>query len=414
MMKTLYRRASSGPKARIFPYLLLLLLVLGAADYGACQTDTRQLDQETKLDRFLTRKMTKAGLIGLQVAWVTEDHIWQGNYGLQEYGTDKRVNENTLFMIASCSKPVVALGILKLVDQGKLQLDDPVNSYLPFPIVNPHFPEEEITFRMLLTHFSSIKDNWEVLTPLYTTEEGGDSPLSLDEFLPDYLATAGPYYDPEANFLAQPVASEYSYCNVGYALLGYLIERVSGQAFADFMQAEIFAPLGMNDAYWFLADIPHDNIAQPHELPSKSNELASPKLFKHYGYADYPSGQIRTTASDYGRFLQLMLQQGMVNDTPFISKELIEEFLRIQYPAIDKHQAVAWNYNEFDNFIYYLLMPRLPSHTGGDPGVATAVSFDPENGIGAIIFTNSPPVRFIDQKRFYQEIMKRLLKEAKR
>lgn len=66
------------------------------------------------------------------------------------------------------------------------------------------------------------------------------------------------------------------------------------------------------------------------------------------------------------------------------------------------------------NWIYYLLMPRLPSHTGVDPGVATAVSFDPENKNAVVLFTNSLPSTFLDQKIFYQEIMKRLFKEAKR
>ncbi len=87
----------------------------------------------------------------------------------------------------------------------------------------------------------------------------------------------------------------------------------------------------------------------------------------------------------------------------------MEEFLRIQYPDVAKHQAIAWNYNEFESFLYYLLMPRLPSHTGADPGVATVVSFDPEKRSAGIIFSNSPTITFRGQKIFYQEMMKKLL-----
>lgn len=407
---------------KVFIYRITCIIMLWQVVGGNCQTDTNNdlgkengIESQHRLEDYLEKKMHKAGLIGLQVAYITKDHIWQGNFGIKEYGRNKEVDNNTLFMIASCSKPITALGVLKLVDSGKANLDDPVNSYLPYRVVNPYIPEDEITIRMLLAHVSSIKDNWQILSPLYTHESGGgDSPLALADFLKGYLLVGGQFYHSKDNFLNNEVATVFQYSNVGYALLGLLIERISGKSFTEFMREEIFKPLEMNDTYWLLADIPHDNIANPHELPSKTNKILEPRIFDHYGYADYPSGQIRTTTSDYGRFLQVLLNDGVFDGKQFISRHLIKEFITIQYPKVNKHQAISWNYNEFDNFIYYLLMPRLPSHTGADPGVATAVSFDPEKKIGALIFTNSPPNGFIGQKIFYQEIMKRLLKEAKR
>jgi CubicO group peptidase (beta-lactamase class C family) len=224
----------------------------------------------------------------------------------------------------------------------------------------------------------------------------------------------GRLYDSSKNFSSTSTATQFSYCNVGYALLGYLIEQISGMSFKQFMASEIFEPLKMDESYWFLSDIPHDNIARPHEMPQKKSGDTEPKVLPHFGYPDFPDGQLRTTAADYGRFLLLLLNRGKVNGQPFIQPGTIDDFLSVQYPEVNKYQAIAWNYNEFESVLYYMLMPRLPSHTGADPGVATAVSFDPESQTGAVIFTNSPPVRFRDQKVFYQEIMKRLLKEAKR
>jgi CubicO group peptidase (beta-lactamase class C family) len=366
------------------------------------------------LDAYMTKKMKKAGLIGMQVAYVSgSDMIWQGSYGTKEFNGKEPVDDHTLFMIASCSKPITALGILKLKDLGKLSLDDPINQYLPFQVIHPGTPGDEITIRMLLSHVSYIRDNWEVLMPLYTLEQGGDSPIPLGEFLRAYLVEGGKFYHPSENFSIEPNTAEFAYCNVGYALLGYLIEEVSGMSFRQFMEKEIFIPLGMTQSFWFLADIPHDNIARPHEMPHKRSDITVPRMLPHFGYPDFPDGQLRTTASDYGRFLQLLLNRGRANGSQFIHPATVEDFLRIQYPETNKYQAIAWNYNEFDSFLYYLLMPRLPSHTGADPGVATAVSFDTASGTGAVIFTNSPPTRFGDQKIFYQEIMKRLLEEAK-
>ncbi len=363
---------------------------------------------------FLQKKANKMELIGMQASFVTDTYIWQRNYEIKEYKTEDPVDSNTLFMIASCSKPVTALGILKLQEAGELVLDDPINNYHPFHVANPNFPDEVITIRMLLTHTSSIRDNWEILTPLYTLPEGGDSPLPLTKFLHEYLVEGGELYNREENFWKDKPESLFQYCNVGYALLGLIIEEITAKAFKEFIEEEIFVPLGMEQAYWFLADIPHRNIARPHEMPNKHTDFKEPKVLNHYGYPDYPDGQIRTTTADYSRFIQLFLNDGMVNGKQFLSKTSIDDFLKVQYPNKFKYQAIAWNYNEFDNWIYYLLMPRLPSHTGADPGVATVVSFDPENKIGAIIFTNSPPQGFINQKRFYQEVLKRLLKEAKR
>ncbi len=392
---------------KIIP-VILFSLILPLSFPAAAQPSTK------KLDRYFKRKMKRADLIGLQVAYLSGgERIWQGNYGLKEMNSVDSVNAETLFMIASCSKPVTALAILKLADEGRIKLDDPVNDHLPFPVVNPHFSENPITIRMLLTHVSSIRDNWDVLSPLYTVESGGgDSPLLLSDFLKNYLTPEGKFYDAENNFFQKPPSAHFAYCNAGYALAGLIIETVSGESFTDYMRTEILDPLGMNDSYWMLANIPHKNIARPHETPNDENGLEDRRVLPHYGYPDYPDGQLRMPASDYARFLKVIVNKGKVDGRPFIDPLLMEEFVRIQFPETAGYQAIAWNYNEFDNFIYYLLMPRLPSHTGADPGVATVVSFDPESGDAGIIFTNSPPSTFIQQKVFYQEMMKKLLKTA--
>ena len=363
-------------------------------------------------DHYFTRKMEKAHVLGLQAASIQDGEVvWQGSFGLKEYNTQKKINDSTLFMIASCSKPVTALGILLLSDQNKLDLDDPINTHLPFHISNPHYPDSTISIRMLLTHTSSLKDNWDVLTPLYTLPEGGDSPLELSNFVSDYFTEDGTYYNPDLNFHSIPPLSKFDYCNMGYVILGLLIEQISGQPFSAFMKEEIFKPLGMHNSYWFLREIPHTNIARPHEIfPSNKKIPREPEMLNHYGYADFPDGQLRTTVSDYAQVIKLLINKGRINGEEFLKPSTVEEFIRIQYPKVAKHQAIAWNYNEFENFIYYLLMPRLPSHTGADPGVATVVSFDPEKRNGGIIFSNSPTITFKGQKIFYQEMMKKLLK----
>jgi CubicO group peptidase (beta-lactamase class C family) len=156
---------------------------------------------------FLSRKMKKTGAIGMQVGYLSPDGtIFTDNYGLLCHSEKQKVNDSTLFMIAFCSKLVTALAILKLYNDNKLDIDCDINRYLPFEIRNHNFPDDIITVRMLLTHTSVLKDNWDILDPLYTTETGDDSPLILHEFVENYFTSNGKYYSTNRNFLISNLA----------------------------------------------------------------------------------------------------------------------------------------------------------------------------------------------------------------
>jgi CubicO group peptidase (beta-lactamase class C family) len=392
------------------PKGLLFLALSLYAFQGIAQSDHK------KIDKYISQNLDEAKIIGLQVASIGEGQlVWQGSYGVKEYQGKDAINDSTLFMMASCSKPVTSLGIMKLYDQGKMDLDEDINDYLPFRIINPNYPGEIISFRMLLTHTSSLRDNWDVLDPLYTLPEGGDSPLELQSYVKDYFTEGGEYYSSDENFAEEKPGESFSYCNMGYSLLGLLIERISGKSFSQYMQEDIFQALGMTNSYWFLKEIPHDNIARPHEIAPEKE----PEVLNHYGFASFPDGQLRTTATDYAQVLKLMINRGKVNGSPFLSEETVDEYLKVQYPKVAKYQALTWNYNEFDAFSYISFMPRylftrnIPAHSGYDPGVETYVAFDPKKKRGIIIFINSP---LIERRgvRVYHVIIKKLFKEAKR
>ncbi len=392
------------------------IIILLTAMMLQTSCSTRPQNENQKLDKYFTTKSGKAKIIGLQVASIGDGElVWQGSYGVKEYLTDKKVNDSTLFMMASCSKPVTSLGIMKLYDQGRFDLDDDINNYLPFRIYNPNYPQEVITFRMLLTHTSSLRDNWDVLDPLYTLPEGGDSPLELQHFVKEYFTEGGFYYYSDENFANEQTGSSYDYCNMGYSLLGLLTEQISGLTFSQFMQEEIFHPLQMHNSYWFLGEIPHENIAHPHEIAPEKE----PQVLNHYGYASFPDGQLRTTASDYAQVLKLMINKGKVGGHTFLKEETVDEYLEIQYPDVAKYQAITWNYNEFDAFIYKLFHPayfftkKRPSHSGYDPGVETYVVFDPDKKTGAIIFINSPIIQW-KGARIYHQMIEKLFKTGKK
>ncbi|MEW2923294.1 serine hydrolase domain-containing protein [Muricauda sp. ANG21] len=373
------------------------------------------LAQSTSLNRFIRKKMQKADIAGLQAAFISNGRLaWSGSFGYRDFDNKVTVNDSTLFLIASCSKPITALGLMKLYDNGRIDLDEDINNYLPFKIINPNHPKSPITFRMLLVHTSSLKDNTPLLVSLYTFDNGGDSTISLETFIKDYFLPQGKYYDASENFLTEEPGSAREYSNAGYALIGYLVQQISGKRFSDFMHDEVFMPLGMESSYWFLNDIPHGNVSRPHEYVDSKKGDVTYKVLKHYGFPDYPDGQLRTNVSDYAKFVALMLGNGKVDGGRFLQKSTIEECFKVQFPKVNKWQAIAWNYDEFYNWLYYMLMPRFPSHTGVDPGVATVVSLDRKTGNGAILFANTLTHNFKGHKALYLDIIKRLLKEAKK
>ena len=122
----------------------------------------------------------------MQVCIVENDQIiWKGAYGYASIEQNKPVGDSTIFHIASISKLLTGTALMQLWEEGLFDLDDDINNYLPFEIRNPNYPDDPITFRMLLTHTSSINDDWTQLIYLYTYII--DSPVSLESFVENYF-----------------------------------------------------------------------------------------------------------------------------------------------------------------------------------------------------------------------------------
>ncbi len=220
--------------------LTVLALLLGlAADVA----------EAAKLDRYLKRKMRKASVPGLATAIVVGDEVVQiGSYGWADPGEQIPVTRETLFLIASVSKPVTATIAMRLVDRRLIALDDDINLYLPFEVRNPAYPDEPITLRHLLTHTSSISDDafYARITELVSV---GDWPGSLTRFLTDYLTPGGRYYAADASFDLVRPGTHAAYSNVGFALVGAVVESVAGISFESLSRAELFDLLGMTGQF---------------------------------------------------------------------------------------------------------------------------------------------------------------------
>ena len=351
------------------------------------------------LDADLRALMRAARVPGLSACIVRDGAVaWAGAYGWANIAQRRRTTTDTIFMLASISKTVMATAVMQAVETGLLDLDADVDDVLPFPVRNPRHPAARITLRMLLTHTSSIRDDWPTIVPFYAH---GDSPVALGAYLRRYLAPGGDLYRPHRCYSPWRPGSRYDYCNIGAALAGYLVEAASGTPFDAWCEARIFAPLGMDATSWHLAGLDRAAIAMPYH-----DHDGSFVAYGQYGYPDYPDGELRTSAPHLARHLLAFIGFGALDGVRILPTAAVREMRRPQIPGIEHGQGLIW-------YRFTLRGMPLMGHNGGDSGVATQMYFRPSDGTGVIVLANGN--WYIDGRHWpLQQAVVRLFEEADR
>jgi CubicO group peptidase (beta-lactamase class C family) len=305
--------------------------------------------------------------------------------GMADVQENRPVTPDTLFLVASISKTITATAVMQLVEQGRLELDDDVDDYLPFKLSIPFSPKAPVTLRQLLTHTASIDDNpayincpgWctygSSISPFVT--RGADAPVSLSDFTKGYFTPDGPYYDWSANFEDAEPGTKTDYSNMGIVVAGYLVEAVAGISFDQYTRENIFAPLGMDKTSWRLAEIDPSILAMPYDKDSSGFVP-----YGHYGEPDYPDGMLRTSATELAHFLIANMDGGAFGDQQILEPETVDEILSSQ-TKLEPDQGLVWVKN-------YLGDRAVWGHDGADNGASANMWFDPEKDEGVILMTN--------------------------
>jgi CubicO group peptidase (beta-lactamase class C family) len=209
----------------------------------------------TKLDSAILAEMTKYNIVGTSAAFVQDGKvIWSNGYGWADLEREKLVTPDTIFRVASISKSITATALMQLWEKGKFGLDDDISNYLGFNIRNPKYPNDKITFRMLLTHTSSLLDGSDSGGYLKAINASNPPPLI------DLLVPGGNAYSSLTWGDYRP-GSSFNYSNFGIGVIACLIEKISGERFDQYAMHHIFRPLGM-DASYDVADIANlDRVA---------------------------------------------------------------------------------------------------------------------------------------------------------
>ena len=326
----------------------------------ACRTD-------------LTRELGRLRVPGLSAAIIVDGQLaCTAVAGQADIEAGRAVEPDTVFAWASVSKTVTATAAMMLRDDGAFDLDDDIDDYLPFAVDNPACPGEPITFRQLLTHTSSIRDNWPIYDKSYVI---GDSPIALGDYVRGYLVPGGAYYDGERNFKDACPGEVYAYSNVAVGLLGYLLEEISGSSFDELCRQRIFDPLGMQQTSFVLSELDLDGVAMPYDGHTH---------FEPHGHVGYPTiadGLLRTSAPHLGRFLAMFAGHGALGGERLLAEETADEMRRLQIPELDDTQGLIWYYESIGR-------EGLLGHDGDDPGTSSLMFFDPADGDGVLLVAN--------------------------
>jgi CubicO group peptidase (beta-lactamase class C family) len=317
------------------------------------------------LDQQVPALMDFYDIPGSSIALVKEGKlVWSKAYGLADVQTGRKLTKDTPMRVQSISKSITAWGVMKLVEQGKIELDAPIWQYFK----SWHFPESEfsakgVTIRQLLSHTGGLP-----LGDVFTIYSPHEEMPSLREKLTQ-----------EAVLVREP-GSAFSYSNTGYNLLELLIEEVTGQAFGDYMRREILHPLGMNRSTFIWDEGFDPAVPVGYDLRGKPVPV--------YVYPEKASGGLFATAEDIAAFTIAGMKDAP-HDKQLISPESIEA---LHTPAAKEIGIYSLVFDAYGLGHYIETLPngeRAISHGGQGTGIMTHFHAIPETGDAIVILTNS-------------------------
>jgi CubicO group peptidase (beta-lactamase class C family) len=292
-----------------------------------------------QLDRELAAIVDDAGcpLASLSVVAVRDGHVaYERAFGRRHIAPDQPAEVSTLYRIASISKLVTTLGVMKLVEDGRLSLDEDIGTYLGYPVRNPNFPDAPVTTRMLLTHTSSLRDDAGYFFP------GRDfkDVLSPAMWSPDHRP-----------------GSHFSYANLPWGVAGSVMEKVTGQRFDRLMRSLVIEPLGLTGGY-NPAEMSRTSLGNLATLYRKATagdvqvwDPQGPWIAQTDDYStgapiprardDYaigtngtlfgPQGGLRASAGDLGRVMRMLMNGGELDGRRELRSATVDAMLSRQW-----------------------------------------------------------------------------------
>lgn len=350
-----------------------------------------------ELEHFLTQLVATGEPPGLSVVVVKAGQVvYNRAFGMADGPRQIAATPETVYHWWSMTKIVTAIAILQLQERGRLHLDDPVTTYLPaFQVQTPPGSSQPITIRHLLNHSSGLPDPVPAMIGwVHYADEWVDQTALLARHLPHY------------NQLSFAPGSKARYSNLGYMVLGAVIEAVSGQAYADYVREQILRPLGMTQTdflYTPALQLHEASGSQPvvHLYTPLLPFLLEPKalirersgrtLWLNRVYTDpLPSSGLIGSAPDAARLLLTYLNGGELDGVRILSPQSIAMMTNESHLLGEGPNMAAYAHGQHG--LGWYVIPEGKSmrlqHHGSGPGFATTLHLYPQAGLGIVLMAN--------------------------
>lgn len=316
----------------------------------------------TRLDKYIIQQMNATHIPGLSVGIVKDNKvIYLKGFGIAD-SSRRPVKPETPFIIGSMSKSFTALAIMQLAEAGKIDLNSPVQKYIPwFRVADPNF-SSEITVRELLNQTSGLSTyvGWRKFVE--------QDNKSLEQLVHDLSNTQ----------LNNRPGEKFEYSNANYLILGLIVESVSHQSYGEYVKDHIFSPLDMRNSFTSYQSASKDGLAAGYQ------QWLSYPIQMNYPYLvnSLPAGYLIASADDMTHYLTAQMNGGEYNSTSILSSNGISE---LHKPAIDSEKdqtyGMGW-YEENVNGTYTIW------HSGLIPNYNSYMAIMPKEHLGIVVLTN--------------------------
>lgn len=311
----------------------------------------------------VTEMVADGRLVGLSAGIVREGRLaYAGAFGVRDLETRAPVTEQTLFHLASVSKPFVATALVQLAERGSVALDAPVVDYLPyFRLADERYPL--LTIRQMLSHISGMPD---------ADEFGWDRPAYDEGALERYVRSLSD------ERLIGPPGGQFAYSNIAYEVLGDVIAKASGQSFEEYMRVQILWPLGMEQSTFLRAEVPAALAVTGHTGDGQLEASVYP-----YNREHGPSSTLHSNPLELARWIITNLHQGELDGARIldpVSHDLLWQPVH-EAGRADRQVGLSWFIDEHAG-------RRRISHDGEDDGFTSYCAIFPDENAGVVWLTN--------------------------
>ncbi len=355
---------------KYFACWLIVILANGLSSSALAQADL------VALDRHFADARQSWDVPGMAVAIVKDgDIVLAKGYGVLETGNTENVNEHTLFAIASNTKAFISGALASLVDDGKMNWDDPVRKYLPYFELYDDYVSNETRVRDVLSHRVGLGTF------------SGDVIWYKSDFQPEEIIRRAAHLPPAYNFRAG-----YGYSNLMFITAGEIIRIVTGKPWDEHIREQFFEPLGMQRTVTSTSALREmENVATPHKIVDGKNQAISWVNWDNMGAA----GGIISSVRDMAQWIKLQLAGGIVDrDTLFSPSSqtvmwqphnsyAVPRSMRLTYPGRNfAGYGLGWSTSEYRGLF-------VANHGGGYDGMFSHVAVIPDQNLGVVVLTNT-------------------------